>query len=302
MHNLKSNFDKFLSITKSSFKNVATADGNFSFYPRKPKLSDCEIVALSLSAEAIGVDSESYLFGKLNADHLSDFPSLPQRCNYNRRRRKLSPYISQLAHNLSGRMNEHEELFIVDSIPVPVAQLAREKRSKICREHFETAPDKGYSAVQKNWFYGYKLHMVTSAQGVFHSMDLSKASVHDIHYLKDIKNSGLGNCTLIGDKGYLSREHQLDLFATCNIKLATPSRNNQLEQKQFPPLLRRSRKRIETLFSQLCDQFMLKRNYAKSVAGLSTRIIAKIASVTVLQFLNITNNKPIGKLKYALLF
>lgn len=121
MHNLKSNFDKFLSITKSSFKNVATADGNFSFYPRKPKLSDCEIIALSLSAEAIGVDSESYLFGKLNADHLSDFPSLPQRCNYNRRRRKLSPYISQLAHNLSGRMNEHEEIFIVDSIPVPVA-------------------------------------------------------------------------------------------------------------------------------------------------------------------------------------
>jgi hypothetical protein len=47
---------------------------------------------------------------------------------------------------------------------------------------------------------------------------------------------------------------------------------------------------------------ILKRNYAKSVTGLSTRIIAKIASVTVLQFLHFIHNKPIGKLKYALLF
>lgn len=34
--------------------------------------------------------------------------------------------------------------------------------------------------------------------------------------------------------------------------------------------------RIETLFSQLCDQCMLKRNYAKSTFGLSTRIISII--------------------------
>ena len=60
-------------------------------------------------------------------------------------------------------------------------------------------------------------------------------------------------------------------------------------------------KRIETNFSQLCDQFLFIRNYAKNVTGLFTRIIGKISAFTVLQYINKNNNKPIGQVKYALL-
>ena len=61
---------------------------------------------------------------------------------------------------------------------------------------------------------------------VFQSVDLSPASLHDIHYLKHIKTQ-IKDCTLIGDKGYLSAKIQLNLFETCNIKLNTPMRKNQ---------------------------------------------------------------------------
>ena len=64
MHNLKSNFDKILDITKSFYKGTIDADDNYYFYPKKPKMSDCEIIALSLVGETIGVDSENYLFAK----------------------------------------------------------------------------------------------------------------------------------------------------------------------------------------------------------------------------------------------
>jgi hypothetical protein len=50
MHNLSTNFRLFLDITKSVFKSSVNPDGNFKFYPRKPKLSDCEILALTLVA------------------------------------------------------------------------------------------------------------------------------------------------------------------------------------------------------------------------------------------------------------
>ena len=53
-------------------------------------------------------------------------------------------------------------------------------------------------------------------------------------------------------------------------------------------------------FSQLCDQFLFIRNYAKNVDGLFTRIIGKISAFTVLQYINKINNKPIGQIKYAL--
>ncbi|HRS19295.1 MAG TPA: transposase, partial [Bacteroidales bacterium] len=51
-------------------------------------------------------------------------------------------------------------------------------------------------------------------------------------------------------------------------------------------IFRKSRKRIETLFSQLCDQFMIRRNYAKSFEGFKTRILSKITALTVIQGIN----------------
>jgi hypothetical protein len=80
---------------------------------------------------------------------------------------------------------------------------------------------------------------------------------------------------LVGDKGYLSRQYQQDLFETAAIRLETPMRRNQIDFTPFSPVLRKARKRIETLFSQLCDQFMIRRNCAKSFAGFSTRILSE---------------------------
>ena len=109
----------------------------------------------------------------------------------------------------------------------------------------------------------------------------------------------MNNCTLIRDKGYLSKTHQLDLFSSCNIKLK-PKRSNQIDKQKFDFVFRKLRKPIETLFSQLFDQFFLKRNYTKTVTGISTRLISKISAVTASQYINFLNNKPINNLKYAL--
>jgi hypothetical protein len=56
----------------------------------------------------------------------------------------------------------------------------------------------------------------------------------------------------------------------------------------------------EEALIKIDDQFMLKRNYAKTLVGLSVRILSKIAAVTFLQFINFNNQKPINHLKYAL--
>ena len=95
-------------------------------------------------------------------------------------------FIEELNKAIADIINQGENCFLVDSIPIPVCKNAREKRSKVCKENYEAAPNKGYSAVNKTWYYGYKLHLLTSVRGVFHSMDLTKASVHDVHYLPQI--------------------------------------------------------------------------------------------------------------------
>ncbi len=63
-------------------------------------------------------------------------------------------------------------------------------------------------------------------------------------------------------------------------------RDNQHHYKKQAYIFRKSRKRIETLFSQLCDQFMIRRNYAKTFEGFKTLILFKINTLTIVQAIN----------------
>jgi len=289
MHNFEANYNKILETLKLNIEK-----DNFIVQKRKPKLCDIELIAIDLTAEYMSIDSEHQLFRDLKSTR---FYKLIDRTVYNRRKRGLVKYIEKIRVILSEKFNEYEDYFIVDSMPLEACKLSRSSRSKICKEDFHFSPDRGFCASQQMHFYGYKLHAVCSVQGVFKSLDISKASVHDIHYLKDVKQQ-LSNCVLLGDKGYLSKVQQLDLFETAKIKLETPMRINQKDYKNQPYIFRKSRKRIETLFSQLCDQFMIRRNYAKSFLGFKTRVLSKITALTIIQFINkFTFDRNINNLK-----
>lgn len=86
-----------------------------------------------------------------------------------------------------------------------------------------------------------------------------------------------------------------------NIRLEYPYRLNPRDWKPTFVPFAKARKRIETLFSQLNDQFLVIRNYAKKTDGLFARIIGKVSAITALQYINYINNKPIGRIKYALI-
>lgn len=132
-------------------------------------------------------------------------------------------------------------------------------------------------------------------------MGITAGNVHDIHVLRELNDGQFSDCELIADKGYISAAYQTSLFEEHRIKLITPLRSNMKKSDNlWTPTYRFKRKRIETLFAQLCDQFMLKRNYAKSLNGLFARICVKIAGVAVLQYINFKENRPINWLKHAL--
>lgn len=71
--------------------------------------------------------------------------------------------------------------------------------------------------------------------------------MHDIPYLSDVKEL-FTNCIRTGDKGYIGRQHHINLFETAAIQLVVPLRKNHKEQKPVIRLLKKVRKRIETVF------------------------------------------------------
>lgn len=294
MSNIVKNYLRVLEVISSLNCELIYKSG----VGRKQKMSDLEVVALSLTAEFMSIDSENSLFKQLNQ---AEIPNLIERSQFNKRRRKLFLFSEEIRTKLAREFLEFEDYFIVDSMPLEICKFSRHSRIKICKEEFESAPSKGFCASQNNWYFGYKLHGVCSVSGIFHSLDITKAEVHDVHFLKNIKQQ-MSDCVLLGDRGYLSESIQLDLFQSVNIRLETPKRMNQLNYKSQPYIFRKSRKRIETLFSQLCDQFLIRRNYAKTFEGFKTRILAKITALTLVQYINkFIFDRPINKIKNQLI-
>lgn len=299
MYNLYAIFAKYLEICKSFSGNLVNETGNIRRRGVIPKFSDLEVIALSLTAETMSIDSENYLFIQL-AQYKSSFPNMISRRQFNDRRKFTGNLCETIRKRIADNVDGGEDYFCIDSKPIEVCRTARGKRCQMGKKDYSKAPSFGYCASQRTYYFGYKLHALCGLSGVIHAYDLTKASVHDINYLHDIKFE-YHDCSIFGDRGYIGKEIQLDLFETANIKLECPYRLNQKDWKpQFIPYAK-ARKRIETVFSQLADQFMIIRNYAKETEGLFTRIIGKISAFTILQYINKMNNNPIGRVKYALI-
>jgi len=290
MSNLQNVYNKILAL----LHEIEDKD-NFIKQIRKPKLPDKSLLALSLAAESLGIDSEHFLFKQLPPE----VEGLIERSVYNRRIRKLSFKLEDLRQRMIEKINPNTDLYVVDSMPFEICKFSRANRSKICQDTENKSPNFGFCASQNFHYFGYKLHAVCTPEGIIKMYDISKASNHDIRYLNDIQ-SQLENCVLVGDKGYLSKQWQHDLFENTGINLQTPMRKNQIDYKELPHSFSKARKRIETLFSQLCDQFMIRRNYAKSFAGISRRVITKITSLTLIQWVNQREGNKLNNLKIVI--
>jgi len=96
MNNLNANYERILEVLRKISKE------NLLYYQRrKPKLSDLEVIALSLTSEYMGIDSENHLFRILP----TELSHKIERSVYNRRRRRLFPSLEKIRKQLVGRFN-----------------------------------------------------------------------------------------------------------------------------------------------------------------------------------------------------
>lgn len=300
MRNFIANFVRILGICKDFAGNRVNELGNVPRCGVVPKFSDLEVVALGITAEAFGFDSENLLFHRLHHECKEDLPNLVSRRQFNARRKLTARLAEDIRKDVAVAIDGSEDMFCIDSKPVKVCQNARAKRCVMGRDNVAAAPDWGYCASQGLRYYGYKLHVVCGISGVIHSYDMTAASVHDLHYLNDVRWE-YHDCMMLGDKGYLSAEIQKNLFEVANISLEVPYRLNQKNWRPPTWAYKRFRKRIETIFSQLNDNLMMIRNYAKQSCGLFTRMAGKIAAMTFMQYVNFVNHRLIGQIKYSLI-
>ncbi|AQX02212.1 hypothetical protein BBD32_12430 [Elizabethkingia anophelis] len=113
--------------------------------------------------------------------------------------------------------------------------------------------------------------------------------------MKGIRDQ-LSDCTLFVDKGYLCPEKQSDLFNYAHIELETPKRVNQKDYKPQFYLFKKRRKRIKILFFQLCDQFMIARNYLNAQWAIFNLFVINVLKEKIKIFYFFVRNLEIWRL------
>lgn len=301
MHNLSAKISRILNLTKLAYATRFNEYDNLEIYSNFTKASDLLIVTLYMLMEFLNIHSECYFYNLLKTDAPEVFNQLTSRCNFNSRRRRLYPVVDEFAGFLATKICNKEDVYIIDSTPIEVCRFVRFPKLKIMQDQLDFTPTTGRNFIDKRSYAGYKLHAVVSSKGVIVNYELTQANVNDVNMLKPLAVVLPADSELIGDKGYVSESRQMELLADNKIKTYTASRSGK---KATPFAItkgrQRLRKRIETCFSQLKDQFRLKDNYAKNFVGFRSRLISKIAAFTVAQYFNFLDGLPIGHVKYAL--
>lgn len=260
--------------------------------------TDSELLTVSIVAELVGLDAETRCLAYLRRNHPTLFPLLPERSRYNRRRRQLAEATNRVRGTVMERLwrvleAEGADLCVIDSVPVPAVGFHHARHDH--RWYGEAAH--GRVASKKQTIYGVKLHLLVSACGLVLDFALVAANAADGALAEQllIDKAGL---TVLGDKGYVNAPlHQLLAWRN-DLTVLTPRRKNQ--QQQLPAALTRAineaRQIVETVNSQLVNQFALQRNRAKSVWGLATRVHAKLAAHTLGLYLNHLTARPLRAL------
>ena len=187
IYNFIAKFPKVLEICKQYAGNQVNERGNVPRRGVVPTFSDLEVVvALSITAEAFGIDSENHLFTRLGRECPDAISHLISHRQFNQRRKLTRLLGENICKSIVKTIDGGAFVFSIDSKPVKVCQNARAPRCSMGKTDIEHAPSWCYCASQNMHYYGYKLHALCSITGVIRSYDLTAANVHDIHYLKDI--------------------------------------------------------------------------------------------------------------------
>lgn len=110
MHNLYAIFAKILNICKQVASNLVNESGNVPRRGVVPKFSDLGIVTLNMTSEAVGIDSESLLFAKLQ-EYRVEIPNLIFRRQYNDRRKNTSSLCNSIRERMTAEMDGGEGYF-----------------------------------------------------------------------------------------------------------------------------------------------------------------------------------------------
>jgi hypothetical protein len=168
---------------------------------------------------------------------------------------------------------------LLDTKPVPVVGYKRSKS----RSDFAGCADYGVCAARQLHYFGFKLVMLSTFDGVPVLYDLVAAHT-DERLAAETVVERVTDCDILADKGFIGHDWQITIAHDTSNCIITPKRANQTDQNSphLDTCLNAARERIEGVFHQLQNTGRnIERLLAKTVNGLCCRVALKVAALTL---------------------
>jgi hypothetical protein len=256
-----------------------------------PKLSDAELLTLSVLQALLGYTSEARFIRYAHTHLKALFPYIPNRPGYNKRLRNTVDTMRHIIAMLSHKcLSYSDDIWLVDSTPVECGR----SRETAKRSDLAGWATYGYCASHSRYFWGLRLHLMTTPSGLPVAFALTGAK-HDerdtaldmIAVDPDLARPGQ---ILIADKGYRSARFETEL-ADAGITLIRPAYRTE-KPRPLQRFLRPFRQIIESVNQTLKAQLDLERHGARKPDGVWARICQRLLALTAAIWHNETTNQP----------
>lgn len=250
------------------------------------KVTDPELVALAVAQAATGLCSDRQFLGAIGRLLPGYFPVLPDQSQYNRRLRRLTPWITTVQLMVAELIAEGR-VRLVDGTLIACANYP----GCASRSEFAGHASYGYCPSKSEFVWGMRLVLISDHKGVPVGYDLVGPKTGQERESALDLAAGQAGSVLFADKGFWGREYH-DSMGLLDIELITPERHRLHQRPPSEQLKARIRLVIESVFANLKRQMRLEDHLAKTLPGLVQRIAQRLLALTLGIYLNYQLGRP----------
>jgi hypothetical protein len=217
------------------------------------QVSDSEIIVTAIvsSTSFYGNHSSAIKFMK----QYGFIPNMLDKSRFNRRLHKIGTLLYELFEIVSSYYKDFccEMHYIIDSFPVAVCNNMRIANCKILKEK----KWRGYTASMRNYFYGVKVQLLTTKDGIPIAFHFTPGKTGDAKALGKMIDKLPAEASLYGDSAYT--DYGLEDFAIERkcvfLKIQRKSNAKRIDTLEQKNEKLKMRKRVETAISDIKKMF-----------------------------------------------
>jgi hypothetical protein len=262
--------------------------------PGRPKrLSDAELVCLAVAQVLLGARSEHHWLRMCYARLGHLFPYLPKQPGYHKRLKAAAPLICQTMVYLAALCPSwSDELRLFDATPVPCGT----SRPTVQRSDLAGLAAYGYCASHSRWYWGLKLYLLTTAEGMPVAWCLASPKLGEREVAQDLLSHAREQGALrtgmvvLTDKGLSGKGMERFCTEQVGVLLVRPDRKD--EKRRFGNLAG-VRQWIESVNDTLKGQLDLEGHGGRTAAGVFTRVAQRLLALAAVIWHNwLINAEP----------